>query len=56
MISRELEKATLPIRVLELRALLRAYNVDYISRKVIVERIRSMEREIRGEDEQRDWV
>ena len=33
MASRELEKAALPIRVLELRALLRAYNVDYISRK-----------------------
>lgn len=51
MTSRELEKVTLPIRALELKALLRAYNADFISRKVIAERIRSMEREIRGEDE-----
>lgn len=52
MTSREkLERATLPIRALELKALLRAYNADFISRKVIEERIRRMEREIRGEDE-----
>lgn len=50
MTLRELERATLPIRTLELEALLRAYNADFISRKVIEERIRRMKQEIGGEE------